>query len=94
MVVQGKVTPDEFVVFKPTLAECYKAIIGQDLGSKDVKMIYYGSGTKIVKTTPAEQASWSLSGEEVLKLAKCVANIEKYFSEKRKRYQPMDTEWA
>ena len=94
MVVQGKVTPDEFTVFKPTLAEGYKAIIGQDLGPKEVKMVYSGSSTKIVKTTPEEQGRWSLSRDEVLKLASWVVSVEKYFSEKHKRYQPMDTEWA
>ncbi len=94
MVVQGKVTPDEFIVFKPTLREGYKAIIGQDLGPKEVKMVYSGSKTKIVETSAKERAEWSLSREEVLKLATWVASVEKYFSEKRGHYQPMDTEWA
>ncbi|HEY4499400.1 MAG TPA: phosphoenolpyruvate synthase [Candidatus Paceibacterota bacterium] len=94
MVVQGKVTPDEFTVFKPTLAEGYKAIIGQDLGPKEVKMVYAGNKTKIVDTTPAERAAWSLSRDEVVKLASWVVSVENYFSEKRGAYQPMDTEWA
>ncbi len=94
MVVQGKVTPDEFTVFKPTLEQGYKSIIGQDLGPKEVKMIYSGSGTKVVDTTAEERAAWSLSRDEVLKLADWVAKIEKYFSEKKGHYQPMDTEWA
>lgn len=94
MVVQGKVTPDEFIVFKPTLAQGYKAIIGQDLGPKEVKMVYAGTKTKIVQTTPAERGAWSLSRDEVLKLATWVASVENYFSQKRGHYQPMDTEWA
>ena len=94
MVVQGKVTPDEFVVFKPTLKEGYKALIGQDLGPKEVKMIYAGTKTKIVPTTPAERAGWSLTKDEVLKLAQWVVQVEDYFSKKHNRYQPMDTEWA
>src|SRR3989344_1692946 len=81
MVVQGKVTPDEFTVFKPTLAEGYKAIIGQDLGPKEVKMVYAGNKTKIVDTTPAERAAWSLSRDEVVKLASWVVSVENYFSE-------------
>jgi len=94
MVVQGKVTPDEFIVFKPTLAQGFKAIIGQDLGPKEVKMVYSGSKTKIVRTSAAERGSWSLSRDEVLKLASWVVSVEKYFSVKRGHYQPMDTEWA
>ncbi len=94
MVVQGKVTPDEFTVFKPTLLEGYKAIIGQDMGPKEVKMVYSGTKTKIVHTTHAERTSWSLTRDEVLTLATWVVHVENYFSKKRGRYQPMDTEWA
>ncbi len=94
MVVQGKVTPDEFVVFKPTLAEGKRAIIARDIGVKDVKMIYGRRGTEIIKTSPAERAVLCLSDDEILKLADWVVKIEKYFSEKKGHYQPMDTEWA
>lgn len=55
MVVQGKVDPDEFIVFKPTLKEGvtgigdklqfkYRPIIGKSRGSKKYKMIYAGDG--------------------------------------------------
>ena len=94
MIVQGKVTPDEFVVFKPTLAEGKKAIVARDIGVKDVKMIYGRRGTEIIKTSPAERAILCLSDDEILKLADWVVKIEKYFSEKKGHYQPMDTEWA
>ena len=101
MIVQGKVTPDEFVVFKPTLAEaCLPAgrvmrpIIARDIGVKDVKMIYSKRETEIVKTSPAERAVLCLSDDEILKLADWVVKIEKYFSDKKGHYQPMDIEWA
>ena len=94
MIVQGKVTPDEFVVFKPTLAEGKKAIVARDIGVKDVKMIYGRRGTEIIKTSPAERAILCLSDDEILKLADWVVKIEKYFSGKKGHYQPMDTEWA
>lgn len=94
MVVQGKVTPDEFVIFKPTLAEGKRAIIARDIGVKDVKMIYGRHGTEIVKTLPAERAVLCLSDDEILKLADWVVKIEKYFSDKKGHYQPMDIEWA
>jgi len=94
MVVQGKVTPDEFIVFKPTLEQGYKSIITQNMGPKEVKMIYSGNKTKIVPTSLEERDSWSLNRDEVLKLAKWVASVEKYFSQRKGHYQPMDTEWA
>jgi len=40
MIVKGKVTPDEFYVFKPTLKQGYKSIIIKNLGRKTKKYIY------------------------------------------------------
>lgn len=96
MVVQGKVTPDEFTVFKPTLAVGFKAIIARNLGTKETKMIY-GHGQKptmIVPVAPRDRVAPSLTDDEIIRLASWVVKIEKYFSERKKRYQPMDTEWA
>ncbi len=39
-VVQGAVNPDEFLVFKPTLALGFRPIIRRHLGEKAIKMIY------------------------------------------------------
>lgn len=94
MIVQGKVTPDEFVVFKPTLAEGKRAIVARDIGVKDVKMIYGRKGTEIIKTSSTEQAVLCLTDDEILKLSDWVVKIEKYFSDKKGHYQPMDIEWA
>jgi pyruvate,water dikinase len=94
MVVQGKVTPDEFTVFKPTLKEGYRSIVAKDLGSKDVKMIYDGSGTAIVPVPQNERDTYCMTDDEILKLAEWVTKIEEYFSQKHGHYQPMDTEWA
>ena len=43
-IVQGRVHPDEFYVFKPTLA-----IISRSIGKKTVKMIYNKGGKSPVK---------------------------------------------
>ena len=40
MVVQGAVNPDEFYVYKPTLASGHDAVLRRGLGSKQQKMIY------------------------------------------------------
>lgn len=39
-VVQGSVTPDEFIVHKPTFEEGYKPIIKKFLGAKTEKLVY------------------------------------------------------
>ncbi|HEY4476943.1 MAG TPA: phosphoenolpyruvate synthase [Candidatus Paceibacterota bacterium] len=96
MVVQGKVTPDEFTVFKPTLALGFQAIIARNLGTKETKMIY-GHGqksTEVVAVSARDRVASSLTDDEIIRLASWVVKIEKYFSERRGRYQPMDTEWA
>lgn len=94
MVVQGKVTPDEFVVFKPTLEKGFKPIIGKTLGVKDKKMVYGKSGPAIVPVPASDRAIFSLTDAEALKLARWGASIEKYFSKKHGTVQPMDIEWA
>lgn len=94
MVVQGAVTPDEFVVFKPTLKQGKKAIIGKELGLKNVKLIDSPTGTKKVAVDPKDQAKFCLTDAEVLKLAGWGVKLEEYFSKRNNTDEPMDTEWA
>lgn len=93
MVVQGQVTPDEFIVFKPNL-ETHKPIISKKLGKKEQKLVYAKKATKLEKVSTSDFEKFCLTDEEVINLAKWVTQIEKYFSDKHNRYQPMDTEWA
>src|SRR5690606_17037272 len=39
-IVQGNVTPDEFVVFKPTLDRAPCPILRRSLGTKEMKLVY------------------------------------------------------
>lgn len=97
MIVQGAVSPDEFIVFKPTLEKGFAPIIEKNLGKKDRKMIYGddpGQLTKIVNVQLAGQKKFCLEDEQVLELAKWVCAIEKYYSEKKGHWCPMDIEWA
>lgn len=94
MVVQGKVTPDEFMVFKPTLEKGFRSVIEKNLGTKDIKMIYAGTKTKLVKTEQIDRDRYSLTDDEILTLGKWVTKIEEHYSNKKGHYQPMDTEWA
>ncbi len=98
MIVQGEVTPDEFLVFKPSLRTGKKAIIDRKLGVKNRKMIYsVGRGiktTKIVPTSEKEKETFVLSEKEVLELARWGVLIEEHYSKKDRKWTPMDMEWA
>ncbi|HDN81765.1 MAG TPA: phosphoenolpyruvate synthase, partial [Methanomicrobia archaeon] len=89
-VVQGKVNPDEFYVFKPTLKKGYSSIIGKKLGSKKIKMVYTSGMERVknIETTEEERNSFVLRDEEVLKLAEWAVIIEDHYG------KPMDIEWA
>ena len=94
-IVQGKVIPDEFIIFKPALDNQSKnPIIGKKIGKKNIKLIYAKDGTKQEKVSLLDQQKFSLTDTEAIKLAKWCYQIEKYFSQKHNRYQPMDIEWA
>ncbi|MGM0585966.1 MAG: phosphoenolpyruvate synthase [Pseudomonadota bacterium] len=90
-VVQGMVEPDEFHVFKPLLTrEGARPIVEKSLGAKDRRMVY-GKGdksTRIEKTDEAARASFVLSDDEVLQLARWAVAIEDHYG------LPMDMEWA
>jgi pyruvate,water dikinase len=97
MVVQGAISPDEFIVFKPKLKGQFKPIIEKKLGVKD-KMMVYGDDpderVKIISTEKSSQYRFCLSDERVLELAKWVVLIEEYYSNRKGRWCPMDVEWA
>lgn len=97
LVVQGTISPDEFIVFKPALQKGYQAIIEKKLGVKDKKMIYGdepGERVAIVSTSPYEKNHFCLEDPMVLQLSKWVMEIEKYYSGLHQRWCPMDVEWA
>jgi pyruvate,water dikinase len=95
-VVQGVVTPDEWTVFKPTLRDGLRPIIGRQLGSKEVRLVF-GDGSRTTKseaTPSAERTKFSLADDEVLKLSRWACLIENHYSQVAGHPQPMDIEWA
>ncbi len=85
-IVQGKVNPDEFYVFKPTLA-----IISRSIGHKSLRMVYNNDPKKPVKdvaVSPTDQKKQSITDEQVKQLAKWAMLIEEHYQ------RPMDMEWA
>lgn len=88
-VVQGRVDPDSYIVFKPLLERAgLRPILDRRRGGKMVKMVYAAGGTQIVTTTAAEQAALVLTEEETLTLARWAVAIERHYA------RPMDIEWA
>jgi len=95
LIVKGKITPDEFLVFKPTLLKGFNAIIRKDLGNKTIKYVYnQKGGIKSEKVSKKDQLKFSLSDEDILTLAKWALIIEDHYSQKNKKWIPQDIEWA
>jgi len=89
MIVKGKITPDEFYVFKPTLKKGYKSIIVKNIGRKTKKYVYNKSGGfKEIATSRKERSKLSLTDKEILTLAKWACLIEEHYA------FPQDIEWA
>lgn len=90
-IVQGMVNPDEYYVFKPTLAKGYSPIISKSLGRKAKKLVYNSKAKDNVKSLPVskeDQNRFALKDKEVLQLAKWAVQIEEHYK------KPMDMEWA
>jgi pyruvate,water dikinase len=87
-VVKGRVTPDQFYVFKDGIKNGFKSIISRRLGSKEVKLVYGKVGTKKERVKPSDQRNYCLTDEEVLQLSKWGVLIEEHYG------HPMDIEWA
>lgn len=90
-IVKGRITPDEFIVFKPMLNSNFNPVISKELGSKKLRMIYSLEGNESTKNVPvskSDQEKFSLTDKEIEKLAEWGYEIEKHYK------RPMDIEWA
>jgi pyruvate,water dikinase len=96
-VVQGSVTPDEYYVFKPTLAQGFRPILRKRVGTKEFKLIYDVGGTKGVKNVPvppADRGRFAIDDDDILALARWACLIEEHYSARQGPPTPMDMEWA
>ncbi|HPD99074.1 MAG TPA: phosphoenolpyruvate synthase, partial [Candidatus Saccharibacteria bacterium] len=83
-IVQGHVNPDEFIVFKPTMA-----ILKRHLGTKKMKMVPIGANrTKNLPVKVSDQNRFSINDDQVKTLAHWGMLIEQHYG------HPMDIEWA
>src|SRR5215213_3668297 len=95
-VVQGMATPDEWIIFKPTLKLGFRPIVTRKLGVKEVQMVFAdgGSGTQVRDVVETKRNRFCLAGFEVLQLAEWACAIEDHYSKLAGKHQPMDIEWA
>jgi len=97
MVVQGAVSPDEFLVFKPTRKKGFSSIIEKKLGVKDKLMVYGDHSDERTRIIPAEESlrhRFCLDDHQILQLADWVTTIEDYYTGLKKKWCPVDVEWA
>ncbi|PZX94687.1 phosphoenolpyruvate synthase [Flavobacterium aquariorum] len=96
-IVQGSITPDEWMVFKPTLEnQNLNPILKRHCGRKEFTMIYSDTSESlsvdntIVNTDTAfeKQNQFTLNDEDVIQLAQWCYKIEKHYK------KAMDIEWA
>jgi pyruvate,water dikinase len=96
-VVQGTVNPDEFYVFKPTLARGFRPILQKKLGTKEFKLVYEEGGTRQTRSVPVpveDRARFVLADDDILTLARWAVLVERHYSRLKGAPVPMDIEWA
>lgn len=98
-VVKGVVNPDEFYVFKPTLAQGKRPILKRELGDKSIKLVYThdsdaGFSTRNVPVPEDERRQFAISDDDILELARSAVRIEEHYSRQAGHNVPLDIEWA
>jgi pyruvate,water dikinase len=92
-VVQGMVNPDEFYVYKPSLAKNKISIIRKNMGSKIIKMEFgdtadTGKSVRTINVNDNLRKKFSITDAQITELAKFAVIIEKHYK------RPMDIEWG
>lgn len=89
LVVQGAITPQEYIVHKPT-----QAIIKKALGTQHAYLAYSNHTIKKRALTQKKQKNFALQDHLIKQLAAYGMRIEKLYSDRAGHWQPMDIEWA
>lgn len=96
-VVGGRVDPDEFLVFKPTLRQGFFPIIKRKVGTKQLRLVASRHGTRTtnnINVMAEERERLSITDEEVILLAKWALAIESHYCKLHGKEIAMDIEWA
>ncbi len=92
-IVQGRSTPDEFLLFKPHIGSEFDPIFQKNMGGKEWTMVYSaphktGETVDNQPTRGERRDLFSLSDDDARKLGEWCVEIEKHYQ------KPMDIEWA
>lgn len=92
-IVQGRSTPDEFVLFKPHINTQFNPVFQQKMGEKEWTMVYAdasktGAPVENLPTPTDKREQFSISDADVRTLGKWCVQIEQHYQ------KPMDIEWA
>ncbi|HXW86574.1 MAG TPA: phosphoenolpyruvate synthase, partial [Candidatus Bathyarchaeia archaeon] len=93
-IVQGIVTPDQYIVHKPTLERGFRSLIQKKRGEKTSKIVYGQKETTQVAVSQEDQRKFCLTDDEIFELAQFVIKIEHHYSALYSQWTPMDVEWA
>lgn len=91
LLVQGSISPDEYIVFKKNMS-----IIEKKIGTKSKQMVYGNDDelTSIIDVPQSKSDSFCLSESQIRQLTSWVMKIENHYSVAYKKYCPVDIEWA
>lgn len=88
-VVKGRVTPDQYYVFKEGVKQGKQAIISKILGSKEAKLVYgKANGTKQEMVKQGDRNKFAITSDDVVQLSKWGVMIEEHYGKSQ------DIEWA
>ncbi|MFH1425830.1 MAG: phosphoenolpyruvate synthase [Candidatus Kerfeldbacteria bacterium] len=106
MIVQGKIDPDEYVVFKPTLMQgaktqkgkttyAFRPIVDRKIGSKKSKMVYSAEGDFSVSGSVKEVQASEAEQKAFVLTDDEVLDLAYWATLIEQHYKtPMDIEWA
>lgn len=95
LLVQGTVTPDEYLLYKPILRGTERAIIRKQLGTKTEMLMATRQGGIESSPVPEErQRLFAVTDTELQELAQFGCIIEEHMTREHGHWTPMDIEWA
>lgn len=87
-IVSGKLTPDEYCVFKPSLEKKKHAILKKRHGHMTKKLVFRQGSVMFDSVTQKQSEQYCLSDAQIEQLAHQAVAIERHYG------QAMDIEWA
>ncbi|NVK32558.1 MAG: hypothetical protein HWE20_16255 [Gammaproteobacteria bacterium] len=99
LIYRGSIVPDEFVLYKPKIADNHASILSSTLGSKRRKLVYQAdslTGFQVREVrVPAEDADkFCLTEAQLLELGKIAIALEELVKQNHRIALPLAVEWA